>query len=120
MQPKDYWEVSMIEIEDGMEPQYADFLASTWRRNQEFAKSKGWIKDYHVLGNSYGRDGEPDLYLIVRMARLETPQEEQQRRKEFEAFNKRTQRELMVDSGTRAKMRTLKGGMLLREFAFSK
>lgn len=29
--PGTYWEVASIDVEDGMEPQYIDFLATQWR-----------------------------------------------------------------------------------------
>ena len=41
----DFWEVSGIHIKDGGGFAYATFLASEWRKNQEFAKSKGWIQN---------------------------------------------------------------------------
>lgn len=40
---------------------YANFLASTWKADQEYAKSKGWIKSYMVMSNVHGCKGEPDL-----------------------------------------------------------
>ena len=64
-QPGVYWDVGMIDVEDGKGEAYADWLATEWKRNQEFAKSKRWIKDYFVLGNGYNRPGEPDLYLVT-------------------------------------------------------
>lgn len=51
MVPGDYWDVSAIEVADGSGLAYATFLADRWRKNQEFAKSQGWIKSYHVLSN---------------------------------------------------------------------
>ena len=61
----DYWEVTGIQLKDGGGLKYAEWLASEWKENQEFAKSKGWIKDYMIMGNVYGRKGEPDMYLIT-------------------------------------------------------
>lgn len=47
--PSDYWEVTEVDVQDGQFGAYADYLATQWRRNQEFSKSKGWMKDYFVL-----------------------------------------------------------------------
>ena len=113
--PGTYWEISMIDIEDGKEEDYADFLAAQWRRSQEFAKSKGYIKDYHVLANNNRREGEPDLYLVTEFEKFYDSAEELRQQKEYEQFMQRTQRQLTAESGARGTMRTLKGSMLLRE-----
>ena len=113
--PGTYWEVASIDVEDGMEPQYIDFLASQWRTTQEFAKSKGYITGYHVLTNVNARDGEPDLYLVTEFEKMYDTAEQLRQQREYEATMKRTERQLMGESGARGKMRTLKGSMLLRE-----
>ncbi|VXC92749.1 conserved exported hypothetical protein [Sphingomonas sp. AX6] len=117
--PGTYWEVASIDVEDGMEPQYIDFLAGQWRKSQEFAKSKGYITDYHVLTNMNPRDGEPDLYLVTEFERMYDTAEQLRQQREYEAMMKRTERQLMGESGARGKMRTLKGSMLLRELTLS-
>ncbi len=61
----DFWEVSGIHLKDGGGLAYANHIAGAWRKDQEFAKSKGWIKSYTVLLNNYPRKGEPDIYLIT-------------------------------------------------------
>ena len=55
------WNASRIDVEDGQFENYMDFITSTWRGNQEFAKSQGWLLDYHILENINARDGEPDI-----------------------------------------------------------
>lgn len=113
--PGTYWEVASIDVEDGMEPQYIDFLASQWRKSQEFAKSKGYITNYHVLTNMNPREGEPDIYLVTEFEKMYDTAEQLRQQREYEAMMKRTERQLMTESGARGKMRTLKGSMLLRE-----
>ena len=39
----DYWDVTSIKIDDGHFGDYADFLAGQFRKENDFAKSKGWI-----------------------------------------------------------------------------
>lgn len=118
MTPGDYWEVSAIDVTDGSGLAYATFLADRWRKNQEFAKSQGWIKGYHVLSNEYARKDEPELYLIVVFDKFADVAEGERRRVAFEAYNQRTTSQLQAESGDRAKIRTLAGDMLLREMKF--
>lgn len=113
--PGTYWEVSMVDVEDGQDENYMDFLADQWKRSQEFAKSKGYIRDYHVLANNNARKGEPDLYLIVEFDRMYDAKEQLRQQKEYEAFMKRDTRQLTRESGERVTMRKLAGSMLLRE-----
>lgn len=120
LDPTSYWDVSAIEIEEGQAAAYMDFLAASWKNDQEFAKSKGYIKDYHVLTNAYARKGEPDMYLIVIYDKWYDTAEQQRQQKEYEELKKKSTRTLMAESGGRAKMRTLAGDMLLREWAFKK
>jgi hypothetical protein len=118
MEPADYWEVSAIDVADGAGLTYANFLADRWRKNQEFAKSQGWIKGYHVLSNTHARKDEPDLYLVVVFDRFVDNAEGEKRRQAFEAYNQRTTSQLQAESGDRAKFRTQAGDMLLREMKF--
>jgi len=118
MTPGDYWEVSAIDVADGSSLAYATFLADRWRSNQEFAKSQGWIKSYHVLSNEYARKDEPDLYLVVVFDKFVDSAEGERRRVAFEAHNQRTTSQLQAESGDRVKIRTLAGDMLLRELKF--
>jgi hypothetical protein len=113
--PGQYWEVSEIDVQDGQDENYLDYLAGQWKRSQEFAKSKGYIRGYHVLTNSYARDGEPDLYLITVSDSLPDPKEQARRQTEFEAFMQRNAHLLSEESGKRGTMRRLKGSMLLQE-----
>lgn len=113
--PGNYWDVAMIDVEDGQDQAYIDYLAAEWKKNQEFARSKGWIKAYHVLANQYARDGEPDLYLITEYEKIYDTPEQLRQQKEYEAFVKKTERQLTTESGQRVVMRKLKGGMQLRE-----
>ena len=66
----DYWDVGAISVDDGHFPDYVDFLAGEYRKRNDFAKSKGWIKGYRILSNVNPRDGEPDIYLITIFACL--------------------------------------------------
>lgn len=111
----DYWDVSDIDIVDGQEENYLDWLAANWKRDQEWAKSKGYISDYHVLANDYPRAGEPDLFLVVIYKEQPTRAEQERRRKEYEAFVSKNSRMLVKESGDRGPMRKLMGNSQLTE-----
>lgn len=116
--PGDYEEVSMIEVTDGGGLEYANFLASTWRKNQEFAKTKGWIKDYAVLSNVNSRPGEPDLYLVVTFSSLPDAAEDERRNAAYREHMKQTDADMEAASGDRSKYRTVMGSFLLRQLKF--
>ena len=116
----EYWDVAAISIDDGHAADYADYLAGNWRKQQEFAKSKGWIKGYHILSNVNARDGEPDLYLVTILDHMATPAEDIQREKEMNSFMAQSTRQALAGSAHRATYRHLKGDMLLQEMLWSK
>jgi hypothetical protein len=115
-----FWNVTEVTIDDGHFGDYADFLAGQWRKNQEFSKSKGWIKDYYVLANNNKRAGEPDLYLVAIFDHVTTPAEDIARGKQFDAFMASTARQQDAQSGARAKFRHVGGSMLLQELVWKK
>ena len=99
---------------------YANFLATEWKADQEFAKSKGWIKSYMVFGNAYPRKGEPDLYLVVISERLPSGTESEKRDDEYLAWKKKTQAQLVKDSGNRLEVREIETNSLWQELKFHK
>jgi opacity protein-like surface antigen len=116
--PGNYTEVSMIDIADGGGMQYANYLAGEWRKAQEFAKSKGWITSYAVFNNVNSRPGEPDLYLSVTFPSFPNAAEDEKRDQAYRDFMKRTDTQMVAESGDRAKYRTVMGSFLLRELKF--
>jgi hypothetical protein len=115
-----YWNVTEVTISDGHFSTYADYLASEYRKQQDFMKSKGWIKDYYILANSNKRAGEPDLYLVQIFDHMTTPAEDIAREKEMNAFMTQSTRQGEAGSGERAKYRTIGGSMLLQEQLYRK
>ena len=116
--PGDYEDVGMIDVSDGGGYEYAMFLANTWRKNQEFAKSKGWITGYQVLANVHARPGEPDIYLVTSFTTLPDAAEEEKRAIAYREFMKQTDAQMEAASGDRAKYRTVMGSFLLRQLNF--
>jgi hypothetical protein len=116
----DYWTVAEITIDDGHFGDYADHLAGAYRKTNDFARSKGWIKSYHILSNVNKRGSEPDLYLVTISDRLPSPAEDVTREAEMNAFLATTTRQQDAQSGARAKFRHLGGSQLLQEMVYKK
>ncbi len=111
----DFWEVTGVHLKDGGDLAYATFIATEWKADQEFAKSKGWIKAYMVLGNAYTRKGEPDLYLVTVTDRLVSGPESEKRGDEYIAWKKKSNAQLVKESGNRGEVRTIESSLLLQE-----
>lgn len=114
----DYWEVTGIDVKDGGGWKYANWLATEWRKNLEFAKSKGWVKNYKILANVYEGQGEPSLYLIRIMEDIPSGPEGEQRQKEYMEWQTKTIEEMAGESGNRAEYREVTGTSLLQELTF--
>jgi hypothetical protein len=112
----DYAEVGGIFVKDGGSFKYAMHIAGNWKKNQEFAKSQGWITDYKIYINEHPRDGEPNVYLMTTFASLPDAAEGERRQKVYDAWAKDTAAQREAESGNRAEYRTIKSSMLLREY----
>ncbi|MEP7131144.1 MAG: hypothetical protein ABI770_08450 [Sphingomicrobium sp.] len=115
----DYWDVTSVKIDDGHFADYADFLTTKARKQNEYAKSKGWIKAYYILSNNNNRKDEPDLYLVTVSDRIPTPAEQIARGKEMNAYLQSNDRKEMAGSGQRATYRHITGDMLLQELVMA-
>lgn len=116
--PGDYVEMSGVRIDDGHDYDYATYLAGPYRKQLDFAVSKGYLKSYEILLNDYPREGEPTVYLIQRFERMPTLAEQQQRSREYYEFMQRSAQQLDAESGERAKYRTVISEQLLRKLDF--
>lgn len=114
MEPAEYVEVAAIHIDDGYGMKYAQHLATIWRTSQDYAVEQGWIMGYEILANTYAREGEPDLYLLTRFEKFETPEEQEARGRQFREQMGRTIAQMQEESAGRAEYRTLGSEMLLR------
>ena len=114
----DYWEVTGIDIHDGGGYKYSQWLATEWRKGLEFAKSKGWIKDYMILANVHGRSDEPDLYLIRVRESIVSAAEGEKRQKEYMEWQTKSIEKMQAESGNRAEYRTVMSDSLLQVLKF--
>ena len=112
----EYADVGGIFVKDGASLKYAMHLATNWKKNQDFAKSQGWITDYKIYINEYPRNGEPNVYLMTTFASMPDTAEEARRTKAYEAWAKTTFGQREAESGNRAEYRTVMSSMLLREY----
>ena len=110
-----YWNVQGIHIEDGQFENYMDYIADRYDRSQQFARRQGWISGYEILVNVNARENEPDMYLITRMPRLATPQEDVERERRLNEHLAQTTRQATEQSGQRVTMRHLGSNLLLQE-----
>ena len=118
LKASEWVEVSGIKIADGHFLDYANHLATLWRKSEDFAKEQGWINGYEILLNTHPREGEPDLYLVVRFNEFESPEEGERRDKLYRQHMEMTISQMQEASGDRAEYRTLVGDMLLRKLVW--
>jgi len=114
----DFWTVTGIEIKDGGDLKYANWLAAEWKKNAEFAISKGWLKGYKIFGNVHNRKGEPDLYLIRIFEDMPSGPEGEERYKEYMEWQSKTEEQMEAESGNRAEYREVLSTVLLQELMF--
>ncbi len=114
----DYWEVTGIDIQDGGGWKYANWLATEWRKDLEFAKSKGWIKDYMIIANVHSRSDEADLYLIRVVEDVPSGAEGEKRTKEYLDWQTKSIEKMAGESGNRAEYRTVMSTSLLQVLSF--
>lgn len=112
--PGAFWDISAIDVLDGGDTAYTNWLATEWKKQEEFAKLKGWIKDYKVLSNLYPRKGEPDIYLVTVYDEFPDARKMIAQRSRHGILSE-DQRELDAESGDRGKFRTILGSMMLQE-----
>jgi len=114
-EPGEYVEVTGIDIDDGGNLKYAQWLAGEWRANEDFAVAQGWLNSYELLTNLHPRKGEPDIYIIRRFNAFIDNAEADRRDKIMMERYKRTEAKLQEESAGRASYRTVDGEMLLRK-----
>jgi hypothetical protein len=114
----DYWTVTGIEVKDGGDLKYANWLAAEWKKNAEFAISKGWLKSYRVFGNVHNRKGEPDLYLVRVFESMPSGPEGEKRYEEYMEWQSKTEAQMEAESGNRAEYREVMSTMLIQEMMF--
>ena len=114
----DFWEITGIHVKDGGSWAYANWLATEWRKNLEFSKSQGWIKDYMILSNVYGRADEADLYLVRVRESIPTGAEGEERQKAYMEWQSKSIEAMVKESGNRVEYREVASTSLLQHMKF--
>lgn len=113
--PGTVWEASRINVLPGQFENYMDYLATTWKKNQEMAKAEGILLEYHVLATNNARQGEPDLILIVEYKDYQTTAQQEAFSKKVNAALAQDRRKADAAGGERTKMRELMGSTEYQE-----
>jgi hypothetical protein len=66
------WNISFIRMKPGMETAYLDYLAGSWKANQEAAKKEGLILSYKVVGVEGHSPTDWNLMLMTEYKNLAT------------------------------------------------
>jgi hypothetical protein len=109
------WTAARIAVEDGQMENYMDYLAKTWSGTQDYAKSQGWLLDYHILQSVNPRDGEPNIILITRFSDMPTAAEAERRNAIINQRMSQDDHSAATASGQRLTMRKVQGSILYRE-----
>ena len=59
------WDYAQVQTKDGHFDDYMQWLATTWKKQEEAAKKAGLITSYRVLTVEPRGPQDPDIYLIV-------------------------------------------------------
>ena len=110
-----FWQANRIYVQDGQFENYMDWLTKTWTANQEFAKSQGWLLEYHILNSVNPRDGEPNVILLTRFNDIPSAAEADRRNALINQHMQQSDRSADAASGDRGKMRKLMGSALYVE-----
>jgi hypothetical protein len=113
--PGTVWDVGRINVLPGQFENYMDWLAGQWKKVNELAKAEGILVEYHVLGSTHPRDGEPDVILILEYKDYQTTAQQEAFNKKVNAMLAQDDRKATAASGERAKMREQLGSVQYQE-----
>jgi len=109
------WTFTNIKIEPGQFEKYMDYLATTWKKANDFGVKEGYLVSYHVLSVNNPRSNDPDLILAVESKDYYSVNQLLEQQKKFEAFTATDAHKSDTQFGERQSMRKLEGGMELQE-----
>jgi hypothetical protein len=113
--PGTVWDVSRIDVLPGQFENYMDYLATTWKKVQEFGKAEGMIVSYHVLSTNNARQGEADLILVIEYKDYATTAQQLAMQKKVDAMLSQDSRSAATASAARTKMREPMGSTEYQE-----
>jgi hypothetical protein len=109
------WVASRIDVLPGQMPAYLDYLATAWKKQQEWGKTQGHVLSYRVLRTNHARNGEPDLILLIEYKDYGSIAEREAIGKKFAAEMGMTARQGAAGNLEREKLRTQMGSTEYQE-----
>lgn len=109
------WVASRIDTLPGQMPAYLDYLATDWKKQNEFLKAEGVLLSYRVLRTNHARNGEPDLILILEYKDNFSIAQQDAMTKKLEAAMRRDARQGAAGNLEREKIRSLMGSTEYQE-----
>ena len=119
------YQVTTIDLEPNVDPQYLNQMKRTWGNNMEIFKAEGLVEDYQILRSINPYDGDFDLLLIIKyknLAILDSNPKNNERRDKAQAKARKitSQDQQQQITSTFPKMRTIRDQKLMREITFIK
>ena len=109
------WVASRIDVLPGQMPAYLDYLATEWKKQQEWGKAEGIVLSYRVMRTNHARNGEPDLILLIEYKDYSTVADQEAITKKYEAATGMNPRKGAAGNLEREKIRSLMGSTEYQE-----
>jgi len=119
------YQVSTIDLEPNVDPQYLNQMKKTWGNNMEVMKAEGLIEEYHIFRSINQYDGDFDLLLMIKYKNLAILDSNPKNNKKWDKASEKARQVISRDqtnqiTGTFPKMRTILDQKLMREITFKK
>ena len=119
------YQVSTIDLEPNVDPQYLNQMKKTWGNNMEVMKAEGMIEEYHIFRSINQYDGDFDLLLMIKYKNLAILDSNPKNNKKWDEASEKARQVISRDqtnqiTGTFPKMRTILDQKLMREITFKK
>ena len=119
------YQVSTIDLEPNVDPQYLNQMKKTWGNNMEVMLAEGLIEEYHIFRSINQYDGDFDLLLMIKYKNLAILDSNPKNNKKREKAQAKAREVISRDktnqiTGTFPKMRTILDQKLMREIIFKK
>ena len=119
------YQISTIDLEPNVDPQYLNQMKKTWGNNMEVLKAEGLIEEYHIFRSINQYDGDFDLLLMIKYKNLAILDSNPKNNKKWDEATEKARKVISRDqtnqiTGTFPKMRTILDQKLMREITFIK
>ena len=119
------YQISTIDLEPNVDPQYLNQMKKTWGNNMEVMKAEGLIEEYHIFRSINQYDGDFDLLLMIKYKNLAILDSNPKNNKKWDEATEKARKIISRDqtnqiTGSFPKMRTILDQKLMREITFIK